>query len=64
MMGKLMRTAITKQKRFYIDRLLQTGLFHDSATLQQWTVSELQSEYEQYGMRKKKRGNEHGPKSS
>jgi hypothetical protein len=63
-MGKLMRTAITKQKRFYIDRLLQTGLFHDSAALQQWTVSELQSEYERYGMRTKKRGNEHGPKSS
>jgi hypothetical protein len=64
MMGKLMRTAITKQKRFYIDRLLQTGLFHDSAALQQWTVSELQSEYERYRMRLKKRGNEHGPKSS
>ncbi|WP_374719380.1 Fur-regulated basic protein FbpA [Parageobacillus toebii] len=55
-MGKLMRAAITKQKRFYIDRLLQTGLFHDSAALKQWTVSELRREYEQYGIRMKKRG--------
>ncbi|NNU93514.1 Fur-regulated basic protein FbpA [Geobacillus sp. NFOSA3] len=53
-----MRAAITKQKRFYIDKLLQTGLFHDSATLKQWTVSELRREYEQYeyGIRMKKRG--------
>ncbi|KYD28879.1 MULTISPECIES: Fur-regulated basic protein FbpA [Anoxybacillaceae] len=63
-MGKLMRAAITKQKRFYIDKLLQTGLFHDSAALKQWTVSELRREYEQYGIRMKKRGNEHGSKSS
>jgi hypothetical protein len=63
-MGKLMRAAITKQKRFYIDKLLQTGLFHDSAALQQWTVSELQSEYERHRIRKKKQGDEHGPKSS
>jgi hypothetical protein len=55
-MGKLMRTAITKQKRFYIDKLLQTGLFHDSAALQQWTVSELRREYEQYETRIKKQG--------
>jgi hypothetical protein len=53
-MGKLMRTAIGKQKRFYIGELLKTGLFPNIAALQQWTISELRREYEHYGLQKKK----------
>lgn len=53
-MGKLMRTAIGKQKRFYIGELLKTGLFPNIAALQQWTISELRRKYEHYGLQKKK----------
>ncbi|MBA2875971.1 Fur-regulated basic protein FbpA [Thermaerobacillus caldiproteolyticus] len=57
-MGKLIRTAIIKQKQFYIYKLLKTGLFPDANALRQWTVSELRREYERYGLQqKKKRGN-------
>lgn len=52
-MGKLMRMAITKQKQFYIYKLLKTGLFSDASALQQWTISELRHEYERHKLRKK-----------
>jgi hypothetical protein len=46
-MGNLIRRAVFKQKQFYIYELMKTGLFLDSDSLAQWTVSELRREYEQ-----------------
>lgn len=54
-MGKLMRTAIIKQKQFYIYELLKTGLFPDANALQQWTIRELRHEYERHQLQKKQR---------
>jgi hypothetical protein len=55
-MGNLIRRAVFKQKQFYIYELMKTGLFLDSDSLAQWTVSELRREYEQsIAQRKKKR---------
>ncbi|MED4904810.1 Fur-regulated basic protein FbpA [Parageobacillus thermoglucosidasius] len=62
-MGKLLRTAITKQKQFYIYKLLQTGLFPDASVLQQWTVRELRHEYEQHPLQKNRGGRRNGSES-
>jgi len=56
-MGDLIRSALLKQKQFYIYKLMKAGLFFDSDSLHQWTVSELRHEYERsVGRRRKKRG--------
>ncbi|BDG47514.1 Fur-regulated basic protein FbpA [Parageobacillus sp. KH3-4] len=62
-MGKLMRTAIIKQKQFYIYELLKTGLFPDANALQQWTIRELRHEYERHQLQKNRGGKRNGPES-
>jgi len=47
-MGKRMRSAIQRQKQFYIQQLMQSGLVGDHERLEQWTMAELRREYERF----------------
>ncbi|WP_081432643.1 Fur-regulated basic protein FbpA [Geobacillus thermodenitrificans] len=47
-MGKWMRSAIQRQKQFYIQQLMQSGFVNDHERLEQWTMAELRREYERF----------------
>ncbi|WPZ16893.1 Fur-regulated basic protein FbpA [Geobacillus subterraneus] len=47
-MGKWMRSAVWRQKQFYIQQLMQAGLTDGRERLEQWTMAELRREYERF----------------
>ncbi|MCG1021064.1 Fur-regulated basic protein FbpA [Sutcliffiella horikoshii] len=44
-MSKMLKSAITNAREFYIDKLIATGYFLDHGLLSSYTLSELKKEY-------------------
>ena len=45
-MSKHLRTAIEKAKKYYIGKILTTGIYHSEQELANFTLSELEDIYQ------------------